>query len=242
MKECVVHRSIEPSILYFGTPVAVISSLNEDGSTNIAPMSSAWWLGWSCMLGLDATSKTVENLKRERDCVINLASAENVANIDRLALLTGSRSVPLHKRALGYRYSGDKFADAGLTPMDAELVQPRRIRECPIHLEGTVARIHSFAASDPRMAIPAYAVEVIIRRVHVDEALIDPAHTNRIDPDRWRPLIMSFRQFYGLTDRLQSSRLGSGAEERYAPWKQRGVKGSVTRAALRLASRKYRVR
>jgi flavin reductase (DIM6/NTAB) family NADH-FMN oxidoreductase RutF len=30
-------RTIEPKILYFGTPVALISSLNEDGSTNLAP-------------------------------------------------------------------------------------------------------------------------------------------------------------------------------------------------------------
>ena len=44
---------IEPSILYFGTPVVLISTLNEDDSVNVAPMSSAWWLGWNCMLGLE---------------------------------------------------------------------------------------------------------------------------------------------------------------------------------------------
>jgi flavin reductase (DIM6/NTAB) family NADH-FMN oxidoreductase RutF len=32
-------HTIEPKILYFGTPVALISSLNEDGSTNLAPIS-----------------------------------------------------------------------------------------------------------------------------------------------------------------------------------------------------------
>ena len=41
-----MHRTIEPTILYFRTPVALISTLNEDGTPNIAPMSSAWWLGW----------------------------------------------------------------------------------------------------------------------------------------------------------------------------------------------------
>ncbi len=40
-----MHRSIEPAIHYWGTPVVLISSLNEDGSTNVSPMSSAWWLG-----------------------------------------------------------------------------------------------------------------------------------------------------------------------------------------------------
>ncbi len=42
-----MHRVIDPSILYFGTPVVLVSSLNEDGSPNVAPMSSAWWLGWT---------------------------------------------------------------------------------------------------------------------------------------------------------------------------------------------------
>jgi flavin reductase (DIM6/NTAB) family NADH-FMN oxidoreductase RutF len=47
-----MHKTIEPTILYFGTPVALIRTLNVDGSPNLAPMSSAGWLGRSCMLGL----------------------------------------------------------------------------------------------------------------------------------------------------------------------------------------------
>ena len=47
-----MHKTIEPTILYFGTPVALISSINPDSSANLAPMSSVWWLGWSAMLGL----------------------------------------------------------------------------------------------------------------------------------------------------------------------------------------------
>src|SRR5688572_2340777 len=77
---CAMHRTIEPTILYFGTPVAIISSLNEDGSANLAPMSSAWWLGWSCMLGLGQMGQTSANLLRTRECVINLPAADQVAN------------------------------------------------------------------------------------------------------------------------------------------------------------------
>ena len=46
-----MHTTCAPPILYFGTPVVVVSSLNEDGTTNLAPISSAWWLGWTCVLG-----------------------------------------------------------------------------------------------------------------------------------------------------------------------------------------------
>ena len=52
--------AIEPAILYFGTPVVLISTLNDDGTSNLAPMSSAFWLGWRCILGLDASSKNTE--------------------------------------------------------------------------------------------------------------------------------------------------------------------------------------
>jgi len=45
------HVTSELAILYFGTPVALISTTNEDGSENLAPMSSVFWLGWRCMLG-----------------------------------------------------------------------------------------------------------------------------------------------------------------------------------------------
>jgi len=49
-----MHTVIDPAILYFGTPVVLVSSTNVDGSPNLAPMSSAWWLGHSCMLGFGA--------------------------------------------------------------------------------------------------------------------------------------------------------------------------------------------
>ncbi len=81
-----MNKNVEPPILYLGTPVVLISTLNLDGSANLSPMSSAWWLGWSCMLGLDASSKTTENLLRDRQGVLNLPSATLAGAVDRLAL------------------------------------------------------------------------------------------------------------------------------------------------------------
>lgn len=87
-----MHKVVEPKILYFGTPVVLISTVNEDQSANLAPMSSAWWLNQSCMLGMSSSSQTVANLLRERECVLNLPSSELVRAVDRLALLIGSKS------------------------------------------------------------------------------------------------------------------------------------------------------
>jgi flavin reductase (DIM6/NTAB) family NADH-FMN oxidoreductase RutF len=56
---------------------------------------------------------------------------------------------------------------------------------------------------------------VEISRVHVHDAIRMPGTDHRIDPDRWRPLIMSFQHFYGLGDRVHPSRLASIDEELY---------------------------
>jgi flavin reductase (DIM6/NTAB) family NADH-FMN oxidoreductase RutF len=87
-------RTIEPKILYFGTPVALISSLNEDGTTNLAPMSSFWALGWTLVLGVLDETKTAENLARHPECVVNLPSPDMWQIVEKLAPLTGKTPVP----------------------------------------------------------------------------------------------------------------------------------------------------
>src|SRR5215469_946910 len=109
MKRSPMHKTIEPTILYLGTPVVLISTVNEDGTFNLAPMSSAFWLGWRCMLGLDALSKTTQNLLRTHECVLNLPSDAEVAAVNRLARTTGSNPVPEMKLHRGYHYQKEKF-------------------------------------------------------------------------------------------------------------------------------------
>lgn len=234
-----MHKIIEPAIHYWGTPVVLLSTLNEDGSANLAPMSSAWWLGWSCMLGLDASSKTVENLKRTGECVINLAAVENVGAVDRLAMLTGSASVPLHKKLLGYRHAADKFGAAGVTPEASSRVAPPRVAECPVHLEALVEHIRPFGEDDPRMAVPACMIELRIVQVHADPRILAAAGSDRIDPDKWHPLMMSFRQFHGMAGQVHPSRLGRGPEDAYAPWKLSGLKGVAGKALRKWSQHKY---
>lgn len=214
-----MHKTIEPAIHYWGTPVVLISSLNEDGSANLAPMSSAWWIGWSCMLGLDASSRTTENLIRERQCVLNLASVETAPAVDRLALLTGSPAVPRHKRFLGYEHIANKFGAAGFTAEPSLDVRPPRAKECLVQLEAMVEEVRPFGVNDPRTAVPTCTVEVRIVRAHVDESILQGPDSHRVDPDKWQPLSMAFRQLYGGATRIQPSRLASGPEEAYAPWK-----------------------
>lgn len=211
-----MHQTIDPAILYFGTPVVLISTENEDGSANLAPMSSAWWIGHRCVLGLAKASKTTGNLLRTRQCVLNLPSADQAAAVDRLALTTGSNPVPEGKRRRGYRFVKEKFDLGRFTPMPSDIVDPPRVRECPVHMEAELYACHELAENDPRWGGRSMVLETRILRVHVEEALRLPGHANRVDPDRWRPLIMSFQQFYGLAPgRLHGSHLSTIPEEIY---------------------------
>jgi flavin reductase (DIM6/NTAB) family NADH-FMN oxidoreductase RutF len=210
-----MHQVIDPAILYFGTPVVLVSSVNPDGSANLAPMSSAWWLGRSCMLGFGARSQTPANIQRTGECVLNLPSVHEATAVDRLARTTGSDPVPPHKLAMGYRHEGDKSGVAGLTPVAADEVAPPRVAECPIHLEATLEAVHPLAVRDDARRGALVALELRVTRVHVAERVRLPGHPNRVDPDRWRPLIMSFQHFYGLGERVHPSTLAQIPEEAY---------------------------
>jgi len=198
-----MHQTIEPKILYFGTPVVLISTLNEDGSPNLAPMSSAWWLDQACMLGMGSRSKTVENLLRERECVLNLPSSDLVGTVDRLALTTGKNPIPGYKINKGFQYVSDKFTHAGLTQVPSDIVRPPRVAECPVQLEAMVEKFHQFGDPDDF----SMAIEARIIRVHIDEAILNSEKRHYIDADKWNPLIMSFCEFYGLSKNLHPSRL-----------------------------------
>lgn len=207
---------IEPSILYFGTPVVLISTLNEDSTLNVAPMSSAWWLGWNCMLGLGARGHTAQNLSREKECVLNLPSVAQVEAVNRLAKTTGSNPVPPHKVAMGYRHEKDKIGIADLSTEPSALVRPDRVAECPVQLEAVLETSRPFGTR-PDKDTTAIAFEVRVVRAHVNPGILLDGHENRVDPNKWRPLMMSFCRFYGLGEEVFPSTLAEIPESSYRP-------------------------
>jgi flavin reductase (DIM6/NTAB) family NADH-FMN oxidoreductase RutF len=202
------HVAINPAILYFGTPVVLISSLNPDGSTNVAPMSSAFWQGQRSVLGLGASGQTAANLRRERELVMNLPSTDLAPHVDRLALTTGRADVTPWKASRGYVHVADKFGHAGLRAVPSSTVRPDRVAECPVQLEAVVEDWHANAEG-------SLVFEVAVTKVWAAPSVRMAGHTDRIDPDAWRPLIMSFQRFYGLGPRVHPSRLASIDEDAY---------------------------
>jgi flavin reductase (DIM6/NTAB) family NADH-FMN oxidoreductase RutF len=197
------HVVIDPSILYLGTPVLLVSTTNVDGSANLAPISSSWFLGSVGVLGIGNRSHTMQNLRRTGEAVLNFPSVDLVDAVDRLAATTGSYPMPAYKTAMGFAWVKDKFARAELTAQASDLVAPPRVLEAPIQLEVRVLSIN--LVGDPAEQSAAVSVQVV--RTHVAESIRKPGHRHHIDPDRWRPLIMNFLEFYGLGEQVHPSRL-----------------------------------
>jgi flavin reductase (DIM6/NTAB) family NADH-FMN oxidoreductase RutF len=211
-----MHQITQPAILYFGTPVVLISTVNEDGSFNLAPMSSAWWLGQRCVLGLAAVSKTTQNVIRAGQCVLNLPSDAMAEAVDRIARTTGSDPVPEGKARRGYRFVAEKFHTAGLTPVASLTVKAPRAMECPVQLEAELEAVYPIANQDPVWRGRSVALHVAVRKVHTATDILADGEPDRIDPDKWRPLIMSFQHFYGLTpEKVHGSELAKIPEVAY---------------------------
>ena len=191
-------RTIEPKILYFGTPVALVSSLNEDETTNLAPISSFWALGWTLVLGLLDETKTADNLRRYPECVVNVPGPEMWQEVEKLAPLTGKNPVPEIK-AKQFHFEPHKFETAELTPLPSELVGPMRVKECPFHMEAKVAKLHALDGEKLQAIGGGVAAEIEILRVHAASEYVLDDHY--IDPEKWSPLIYNFRHYFRLAEK-----------------------------------------
>jgi hypothetical protein len=99
------------------------------------------------------------------------------------------------------------------------------VLECPIHLESKLANVHRIMADEYDYSQHErgaectlegiLCLEMRITKVHAHPSVVMDGHPNRIDPNRWRPLIMSFQRYYGLGDELTKSRLATIPESQY---------------------------
>jgi len=196
------------------------------------------------MIGLAGHSKTSENLLREQECVLNLPSVAQAEAVNRLAKTTGSSPVPESKLARGYWHVKDKLGIAGLTALPSELVRAPRVAECPVQIEAVLQARHPFGGFEAqrpygddleKTRVTAFELKVV--RVHVEESLLLDGKTNHVNSDAWKPIIMSFAQFYGLADgRVASSKLAEIPEELYRPAEHMGDSRQARNAASAGAS------
>lgn len=177
-------------------PIAVVSTLNDDGSNNVAPFS--FFTGVSakplivafCPLIRTSTGKkkdTLINIEREKEFVVNFVTEENMNKIN-----ATSSELP---------YGEDEFIHAGLTPIDSELVKSRRVKESPIQFECKLRDILSYGESVGNGTL--VTGEVV--KVHIDEKIYD---NGRILTDAFAPVGRGAgNDWIKTTDRIQLERL-----------------------------------
>jgi flavin reductase (DIM6/NTAB) family NADH-FMN oxidoreductase RutF len=111
-------------------PIAVISTRNIDGSSNLAPFSFFTAVSASPMIiafcpmirSSDGGFKdTVKNILREKEFVVNFCTEDNCSKVN-----LASTELP---------YGEDEYCFSGLTPIDSQLVKAKRLKESPVHFE-----------------------------------------------------------------------------------------------------------
>jgi flavin reductase (DIM6/NTAB) family NADH-FMN oxidoreductase RutF len=177
-------------------PIAVISTLNLDGSNNLAPFSFFTAVSAQPMIiafcPLIRTSDgefkdTVKNILREREFVLNFCTEDNYAKIN-----LASTELP---------YGEDEFKFAGLTPLASEVVKARRVKESPIHFECVFRDLLCYGKTPGSGSL----ITGEVKRIHVDTAIMQDG---KIDTARYQAVGRGAGNDWFKTDsRFQVERL-----------------------------------
>jgi flavin reductase (DIM6/NTAB) family NADH-FMN oxidoreductase RutF len=170
------------------------------------------------MIGLEAPSQTTKNIQRTGNCTLNLPSDDMKDAVNAIARTTGSDPVPQGKAARGYTHVKDKYGCANLTPLPSTKVTSPGITECPVVMEAELVSEHAMFKDQPFHGA-VLVFELRIAKVQIHRELKLEGHRNRVDPDKWKPMIMMFCELYGLRNgKLAESKLAEIEEEMYRPF------------------------
>ncbi len=120
-------------------PIALVSTLSEEGIPNLTPFSFFNAFGANPPViafspsrrGRDASFKdTYYNLIRMKECVIQVVTYSIVEQVN-LA-------------STEYPSEINEFIKSGLTPIDSDIVMPKRVKESPFQMECKLLKMESF--------------------------------------------------------------------------------------------------
>ena len=152
-------------------PIALVSTISSDGINNLSPFSFFNAFGANPPIvafspsrrGRDASLKdTYNNLISTKECVIQSVTHSMIEQVS----LASAEFPPEY----------DEFVKSGLTPIESELVKPKRVKESPFQMECKLLEMKGFGegGASANLAI----CEVL--KFHVDEniftdGVVDPA-------------------------------------------------------------------
>jgi flavin reductase (DIM6/NTAB) family NADH-FMN oxidoreductase RutF len=118
-----MKQEIKTKSAIFPMPVLLIATFNDDGTVNV--MNAAWGTMLDhdvVALNLDASHKTVENIRKRKGLVVHLADAKHVTEADYFGVVSGNQVA-------------DKLSRTGMTYTRSGLVDAPIINELPVALE-----------------------------------------------------------------------------------------------------------
>jgi len=177
-------------------PIAVVSTVNENGTHNLAPFS--FFNGFSAkpfIVGFAPIRKpntgekkdTLVNIEREKEFVVSFVTEEN-ADLVNLC----STEVPTGE---------SEFDFAGLNYLPSEVVKAVRLKESPIHFECKLREIISFGETAGAGSL--ILGEVV--KVHVAEEIYE---NGRLITSKWKPMGRGAgNDWFKTTDPVEKVRL-----------------------------------
>lgn len=155
-------------------PIAFASTINEDGTPNLAPYS--FFNAFSSnppivvfssnrRVANNTTKDTLHNIEQNKEVVINVV---NYAIVRQMAVAS-----------VTYPEDVSEFEKAGLTGIPSDLVKPLRVKESPVQMECRVKEIITLGESGGA----GHLIICDVLRMHIDEAVIDQ-DKNRINPHK----------------------------------------------------------
>lgn len=155
-------------------PIALVSTLSKDGINNLSPFSFFNVFGANPPIiafspsrrGKDASLKdSYINLTETKECVVQ---AVTYSMVEQVSLASTE-----------YEPNIDEFIKSGLTPINSDIVKPKRVKESPFQMECKLLEIRSFGEGGASANIAI--CEVL--KFHVAEDLFVDGiiHPNKID-------------------------------------------------------------
>ncbi|MFM7770420.1 MAG: flavin reductase family protein, partial [Bacteroidota bacterium] len=163
-----VHQLLLGSIA--PRPIAWVSTIDENGNDNLSPFSFFNVFSANPPIaifsparrGRDNTTKhTYENVKRVKECVINLVNYELVQQCS--------------LSSVEYEAGVSEFDKAGVTALASEKVRPKRVAESPVQLECLVIEVKELGNQGG--AGNLVICEII--KIHISESILD--ENGRVD-------------------------------------------------------------
>ena len=174
-------------------PIGWISSLDAEGTVNLAPYSFFNAISYSPpqVMFSGGPGSMRSPARPHKDSVANVeATGEFVHSV-----ATWDLREAMNKTAIESPADHDEFEYAGLTKAPSELVKPPRVAESPIHLECKYlqsVRLKELPGREPNIMVVA---EVI--GVHIDESVLTDG---LVHPRKLKAISRLGYMDYGVTD------------------------------------------